>query len=292
MKESDIPSFPYRDKWFNREILLELSYIKKLIENLETTQEIKNFYLVCFSSIIRGVSNADNNCTRTVIRKKLNKSVYPADALKKFAETILIEIPKIIQFSKIFPQNIQTIFPDNMEARTIDFKDNYFDLVVTSPPYVNAVDYPRTHQLEIYWLGFFKNSLTPLKKKQVGTESVSSTFYKELHHIGVIEADKKISIIFEQDPRRAYIAYQYLADMKKNLQEVYKVLKTGKYYILVVGNNTIRGVTFENWKYIMSLAEQIGFTVATYFGSEIIKHFIQVPRDERINTDWIIVLKK
>ena len=28
IKESDIPSFPYRDKWFNREILLELSYIK------------------------------------------------------------------------------------------------------------------------------------------------------------------------------------------------------------------------------------------------------------------------
>ena len=292
IKESDIPSFPYRDKWFNREILLELSYIKKLIDNLETTQEIKNFYLVCFSSIIRGVSNADNNCTRTVIRKKLNKSVYPADALKKFTETILIEIPKIIGFSRIYPQNIKTIFPDNMDARNIDFKGNYFDLAVTSPPYVNAVDYPRTHQLEIYWLGFFKNSLTPLKKKQVGTESVSSTFYKELHHIGVTEADKKISIIFEKDPRRAYIAYQYLADMKKNLQEVYKVLKSEKYYIIVVGNNTIRGVTFENWKYIMILAEQIGFTVETYFGSEIIKHFIKVPRDERINTDWIVVLKK
>ncbi|MDJ0845414.1 hypothetical protein [Crocosphaera sp.] len=78
----------------------------------------------------------------------------------------------------------------------------------------------------------------------------------------------------------------------KTITEVYKVLKPEKYYIVVVGNNTIRGVTFENWKYIMSLAEQIGFIVETYFGSEIIKHFIKVPRDERINTDWIVVLKK
>jgi DNA modification methylase len=292
VKEKEIPSFPYRDTWFKKEIILELSYIKKIISSLDTSEDIKSFYLVCLSSIIREVSNADNNCTRTVIRKKFNKPIYPADALKKFAERILIEIPKMIQLSQIYPSDIQTMFPDNMDAKNLNFADNYFDLAITSPPYVNAVDYPRTHQLEIYWLGFFENSLTPLKKKQVGTESVSSRFYKYLHRIDVEEADQKITAIFEKDPRRAYIAYQYLADMRKNLEEVYKVLKVGKYYIIVVGNNTIRGTTFENWKYIMSLAEQVGFTVEIFFASEIIKHFIKVPRDERINTDWIVVLKK
>jgi len=42
----------------------------------------------------------------------------------------------------------------------------------------------------------------------------------------------------------------------------------------------------------MSLAEKAGFTVENYFASEIIKHFIKVPREERINTDWVLVLKK
>ncbi|HPZ09482.1 MAG TPA: hypothetical protein PL110_15360, partial [Candidatus Eremiobacteraeota bacterium] len=63
-------------------------------------------------------------------------------------------------------------------------------------------------------------------------------------------------------------------------------------YIVVVGNNRIRGELFENWKYIMQLSENIGFKVEIYFASEIIKHFIKVPREERINTDWILVLKK
>ena len=38
----------------------------------------------------------------------------------------------------------------------------------------------------------------------------------------------------------------------------------------------------------------IGYTVLieNYFGSEIIKHFIKVPRGEQINTDWILVLRK
>ena len=98
--------------------------------------------------------------------------------------------------------------------------------------------------------------------------------------------------IFEEDPRRAFIAFKYLDDMRKYLAEVYKVLREGGRYIIVVGNNRIRGQLFENWKYLMPIAEKIGFTVETYFGSEIIKHFIKTARKERIHTDWILVLKK
>lgn len=291
VSEKDMPVFPYRDNWFNKEIILELAYLKKIINALDTSENIKDFFKICFSSIIRSVSNADDNCTRTVIRKKLNKKVYPADALKKFAEVILISIPKMIEFSQNCPLDIRISFPDTMDARNINYQ-NYFDLAVTSPPYANAVDYPRTHQLESYWLGLTSGSLTPLKKKHVGTESVSSNEYNKLHEIGVKEADMTLSKIFEKDPRRSYIAFKYLDDIRLNLLEVHKALKTGGRYVVVVGNNKIRGELFENWKYIMKLAEKVGFKIENYFASEIIKHFIKVPREERINTDWIIVLRK
>ena len=65
--ESDLPDFPYRDNWFNTEILWELTYLRKQIQSLETNTAIKDFFKVCLSSIIRSVSNADDNCTRTVI---------------------------------------------------------------------------------------------------------------------------------------------------------------------------------------------------------------------------------
>ena len=71
-----------------------------------------------------------------------------------------------------------------------------------------------------------------------------------------------------------------------------KVLRKGGRYVVVVGNNRIRGHLFESWKYLMPMAEKIGFKVENYFGSEIIKHFIKVPREERINTDWILVVRK
>ncbi len=292
VSEQDIPLFPYRDNWFNKETTLELAYLRKIIASLDASDDTKNFFKICLSSIVRAVSNADDNCTRTVIRKKLNKKVYPADALEKFVETILVNVPKMIEFSQICPEYVKTDFPPDNDARDIRYPDNYFDLAVTSPPYANAVDYPRTHQLEIYWLGFTDGSLTPLKKKHVGTESVSANDYETFHKIGISSADAALSRIFEKDRRRAFIAYKYLEDMRRNLIEVHRVLKKGHRYVVVVGNNKIRGEIFENWKYLMEIAEDVGFDTECYFGSEIINHFIKVPREERINTDWVTVLKK
>jgi len=290
--DSDIPTFPYRDSWFNKETILELAYLRNIITSLDASDDTKDFLKICLSSIVRAVSNADDNCTRTVIRKKLNKRVYPSEALERFVETILINIPKMIEFSKICPKDMKAKFPSDRDARHIRYPNDYFDLAVTSPPYANAVDYPRTHQLEIYWLGFADGSLTPLKRKHIGTESVLAKDYGTLHRIGIGSADITISRIFENDPRRAFIAYKYLEDMRKNLIEVHRVLKKGRKYVVVVGNNRIRGQVFENWRYIMEMAEDIGFGVNYYFGSEIINHFIKVPREERINTDWVLVLQK
>jgi len=154
------------------------------------------------------------------------------------------------------------------------------------------VDYPRTHQLELYWLDLEKGSLTPLKRKHIGTETVTVSDYSEMHFTGINQIDQILTDIYKLDKKRSFIAYKYLVDMKDNLSEVFRLLKPGKRYVIAVGNNRIRGYLFETWKYICLLAEQVGFDIEIWFISEIIKHFIKVPREERINRDYIIVLRK
>jgi len=292
ISQSEIPDFPYRDNWFTKEMLLELYYIRKIINTTTDNLDIRDLCLISMSSVIRAVSNADDNCTRTVVRKKLNKEIYPSLALTKFAENLILNSYRINEFTKLFKKDYYVEIPDNNDARYITYPESHFDLAVTSPPYVNAVDYPRTHQLEMYWLGLAHGSLSKLKELHVGTEVVKAIDYKQLHRIGDLEADNKIEKIFKLDQRRAYIAYKYLYDMKLNMKEVYRILKSGGRYVIVVGNNKIKGELFETWNYLMNISDSIGFKVECYFGSEIIKHFIKVPREERINTDWIIVLKK
>ncbi len=292
INNSEIPDFPYRDNWFTKEMLLELTHIKKSIYSSTENVDIRDLCLISMSSVIRAVSNADDNCTRTVVRKRLNKEIYPSLALTKFAENLLMNSYRIIEFSQRLENGFTVEIPNDNDARYLTYPENYFDLAVTSPPYANAVDYPRTHQLEMYWLGIANGSLSKLKEQHVGTEVVKAADYKQLHRIGDLEADNKIEKIFKLDQRRAFIAYKYLYDMKLNMKEVYRTLKPGGRYVIVVGNNRIKGELFENWKYLMNISGSIGFIVENYFGSEIIKHFIKVPREERINTDWVIVLKK
>ncbi len=119
-------------------------------------------------------------------------------ALTKFAETLLLNSYRMREFSSIIDTDISVEIPNDNDARNIKYPANYFDFAITSPPYANAVDYPRTHQLEMYWLGLANGSLTPMKKQHVGTESVSSDDYKILHKIEVEEADIVIENIFKK----------------------------------------------------------------------------------------------
>ena len=297
----DVPEFPYRDNWFQPYILEELALLRRYIFSLpdgplrdlspDQAQGIRDFFLVCFSSIIRAVSNADDHCTRTVVRKRLNKQVDPGMALRRFAKAISTSTPRMAAFSERCPLDIMAELPEDGDARAIPYPNRYFHLAVTSPPYVNAVDYPRTHQLEIYWLGMESGSLRHLKRQHVGTEVVRSEDYRELRKLGLPEVDVLLANLYEADPRRSYILYRYLRDMEANLREVRRVLRPGGRYVIAVGNNRMRGHVVETWHYLMEIAEAVGYRVETYFASEIIRHFIKVPREERIATDWVIVLE-
>lgn len=287
-----VPEFPYRDNWFKPYILKELAHVKREIEKTAASRNVKDFFLVCFSSVIRQVSEADNNCTRTVIRKSLGKQVLPGMAINLFLKRAETQVENMRALSALKPSG-DVFIPDDVDARDMGVvSSGSIDLAVTSPPYANAVDYPRTHQLEIYWLGFADGSLQPLKAQHVGTEVVKAKDYSELHATGCKEADLAIEKIYQVDPRRAYIATKYLLDMFANLEEVYRVLKKKGVYVLVIGNNLMRGVEFETWKYLYDQAPKIGFNVETHFISGIINHFIKVPRKERINEDYILVLRK
>jgi len=286
------PEFPYRENWFSSHVLNELAYIKQTIEKEAPTQHILDFLLICFSSIIRKVSEADDNCTRTVIRKNRRKDIKVGYALKFFKTRLDKAVSSMASFTEA-SNGCRVKIP--RQASAIDmsiFQDKQFDLAITSPPYVNAVDYPRTHQLEMYWLGLASGSLAPLKRRHVGTEVVRVENYRELHKTGIKSADGVLKKIYKIDPRRAYIASKYVSDMSINLKEVYRVLNKRGRYVVVVGSNMIRGNTFENWKYIKESALQIGFEVEVHFISIIINHFIRISRKERIEEDHVLVLRK
>lgn len=290
--DDEIPQFPYRDKWFRPYVLKELAFIKGCIHQLDYDQTMRDFLMIVFSSIIRRVSQADNNCTRTVIRQKLNKQVAPNYSFQLFLRRLDKNIQGMADLANT-GKSTSVEIPTEASATDLSlYLADAFDLALTSPPYLNAVDYPRTHQLELYWLGFVNGSLRDFKSEHVGTEVVSAKEYKSLHLTGIDSADAVIRSVYEIEPRRAYIAYKFIQDMMLNLREVHRVLKRGGRYVVVIGSNLVRGHVFESWRYLRDAAPRLGYKIDTWFVSEIINHFIIVPRAERIEDDYVLVLEK
>src|SRR3989344_2072882 len=55
-----IPTFHFADRWYQKDVLVELTIIKDSINNLLSDHDIKNFFVCAFSAIVRSVSNANS----------------------------------------------------------------------------------------------------------------------------------------------------------------------------------------------------------------------------------------
>ncbi len=294
-----IPNFNYRDNWFRPFVLKELAIIKTSISTVVQQRpnwiDIEDFFRVVFSSIIRDVSNADPHCTRTVIRKKVVKKINPGDTLTRFVQTLLRQREIMDQFNRLVKKldAIQGSILGGTAIKT-GLEDNSIDLAVTSPPYINAVDYPRTHQLEMYWLGLIDGSpLSHMKRKYIGTETVYKKEYEQLQTSGLASLDPLLKMIHNKDPRRSFIVFKFFRDMEKQLREMYRVLKPGSRYCISIGSNQIRGVEVRSDLILSEMAvSKLGFELEKSFFSKLIRHFIRIPRPERMLGEWILVLKK
>src|SRR5205085_7639661 len=57
------------------------------------------------------------------------------------------------------------------DARSMrDIRDASVDAVLTSPPYLNALDYIRGHRLSLVWLGYTASQLRTVRANSIGAE--------------------------------------------------------------------------------------------------------------------------
>ena len=63
--------------------------------------------------------------------------------------------------------------------------------------------------------------------------------------------------------------------------------------VFAIGNNIMRGVRVKSHEILTEIAESdIGFELETQFFSKLIRHFIRIPRRERMHGEWVLVFKK
>jgi len=321
----DPPEFPNRDFWFVKKAQIELSRIKHYITQV-TDIDFRDFFWVSLSSIIRRSSLADPRVPPPV-RLKAENFKNP----KQRAEILCLVLEKanpnpILYFQQELESNIlrleqfqkalgdskvsaSIIWDDARELRTGHYREmgqiekngstplRGVDLVITSPPYINAQKYVRTIKLEMFWLGLTNyEQLVALDRNYVGTERVYASQYNERIEIGDALADSSLRRIYEDDPRRAGIAANYFKDMYTVLENIYQCLRPGGQLILVVGNNAVVNHRVKNHQILINIAtNDVGFVVEFVLRDKIFSRGLFTKRHysaDIIPEEWVIVLKK
>jgi hypothetical protein len=153
------------------------------------------------------------------------------------------------------------------DARNLASVENAeVDTVLTSPPYLNAIDYMRGHRLSLVWLGHRVSDLRHIRANSIGSErgpnrAQSAHLFKDIQaEIGDIE---------ELSPRRASMAARYSEDTYRLMSEVARVLKPNGRAILVVGNSCLKGAFIRNSGGVIKAAAMVGLRLMAQFERDL-----------------------
>lgn len=294
-------NFPNITHWFDDYVICDLLKIKTEIQkinlqNKKLKKDVQSFFKVCLSSIIRASSRADPDIPQPLITKKMRailKKGRKVDVLSLFKNSVEKRIAALEEFNKV-TKNSKIRILEN-DSRLMNLNEE-IDLIVTSPPYINAQEYFRIQKLELFWLGLVnEKELKRLNKKIIGTEKIPYFLYKDLHKFGNKKLDRIIERVYRKDKKRAYIIFQYFKDMKKVLHNCFNALKPDKYLCIVIGNNTIRQIYVPTNEFIYDICIDIGFIPESKGVDKIKNRVLNIKRrvtDKVMDVEWVLVFKK
>jgi tRNA G10 N-methylase Trm11 len=186
--------------------------------------------------------------------KKFDKApVKPFNKFLAAVETVASNCPQL-DGSPVGPSSIVKCG----DARSLSIKSGTVDLVITSPPYLNAIDYMRCSKFSLVWMGYTTAQIRKIRGVSVGAEAALATPENSEWISNVL---KKLRVGKSLSARDKAILTRYAGDMEKALGEVARVLKRGGRAVYVVGNSTIKGAFVRNSTIVSEAANQHGLRI-------------------------------
>ncbi|WP_339028962.1 hypothetical protein WI604_30240 [Bradyrhizobium symbiodeficiens] len=141
------------------------------------------------------------------------------------------------------------------DARKLPLASGTIDLVLTSPPYLNAIDYMRCSKFSLVWMGYTVSELGSIRSESVGTEC-SDESARDNAEVKKIISDLRLTP--KLAARQEAILAHYVDDMMRSVRECARVLAPGGKAAYVVGENTVRGTFIPNANIVTAVAERSG----------------------------------
>jgi len=310
-KQKEAPEavrFVNKDFWFQKPVQDGLEILREhILESSLTTQPI---FWLAFATTVRKTSNMNDGMLLAAKRSHIEK--IPEYSRSDVFEYYRIYIEKAIEAIAEWNETVNGSIKNARElplqdARNLDGGWTY-DAIITSPPYINAIDYVWASKFELHWLGMIHNDEDRLNlySKEIGTERIPKEEYNELGQTGNHQLDNIIDDIYTgryykattgQNRLRARVVYKYFMDMLDHFISSFRHLKAGGYYCFSIGDvSRICGVNIPVAPILSDLACDVGFREQFRFHLLLKNRKLNVPRNliwaGTIKHDTVIVLEK
>jgi hypothetical protein len=281
------------DYWFFPETAKELMALLTAIEGYPQGSPVRELLKVIFSGIIvtksGGVSRARDLAHS---RPHIDETRKPKSAVKAFE----LRLRKFAPVISALPDHAPYADIMQCSARKLAVKDNSVHLIVTSPPYANAIDYMRANKFSLAWLGRPVADLGRLRSKYIGSETPGDSASGRLP----LYTEDLLQGLHALDRRKEAVLRKYYLEMRDAVREMHRVLLPGHYAIVVVGTSTMRGLDVQTPYCLADIAEHdAGFQVAGILQRSLDRDRRMMPFskgatqiERRMGTEEVIVLKK
>ena len=283
--------------WFTPDNAKQLEFIKRKAMELED-EELKLFSLVIFSSIIRRVSNADDQTQKTYVSHTLKKK--PPAPRDIFRSEIEKGVRRMESYALARRAHVSVRRGD---ARTW-LSDEKLDGVITSPPYIDSIDYVYNQLLEYFWLyealGWSSvEEVRTFRAKPMGFRRTDvATAFRNFSMSSPKAAEilqPLLGEIQQVSKKEAENVIGYFEDFAQHLEVTSRNLRHGSIYALAIGESLIRGVQVPTPTILASLFCSSGFELLGSCSYLIKRHYMKFPRRSnsgKINLDHIYCFRK
>jgi len=234
------------DFWFSKQVLENLSILKHFIGKMQT--EIRMLFLVALSETIRECSYTRNNEFKLYRIKAEDILSFNPDVFGVY----FAKLNKVIEsYTKFYYPKLNNT---KIEITCKPFAEtkNYFDTVLTSPPYGDShttVAYGQFSMFGNQWFGV--KHARQIDNMMMGGKSVKENFSGSL----ITDYINEISKVSE---KRALEVSSFYMDLDVSIKEVAKSIKKGGKCIYVVGNRRVKDVQLPTDQFIAERFEKNG----------------------------------
>ncbi len=289
------PDWQSLNYWHPQECLELLSKAWSFFHQLKD-QTLKNLLLIPLLKTTRCFSFNDEKRLKLSRSPMANKRIEAL--LKKDWQSIFFKmvrkgyfniLMKLEEYRSLNPQSVEYIIKSAADGLFISSEKEH-DILITSPPYLQAQEYIRSTKMDLFWLGYSEKFIKDLSKKEIPYRDVPSV---PIHSPTYFEC---LETINEAHLRKMFERYFHgVFGILNSLQE-----RIRKYLLLFVGPANVRGTaipmsrifiehfTHLEWRHEITLLDSIVSRSMFFYKANPATGIF----DDRMKTEHLVVLSK